>query len=62
MLVDQACKKEESEKQKVQVADIQEIVAVTEQGEYALLKIKKDLRESKYASHAYVAVSLKKVL
>jgi hypothetical protein len=58
-LLDQAQRKEASEKMKVQIADIQEIVAVTDQGEYALLKIKKDLRESKYSSHSYVAVNLK---
>ena len=44
---------------KVHVGDIQEIVAVTDQGEYALLKIKKDLRDSKYSSHSYVAVNIK---
>jgi hypothetical protein len=40
-------------------ADIQEIVAISDQGEYALLKVKKDLRVSKYSSHSYVAVALK---
>ena len=47
------------EKQKVHAADIQEIVAISDQGEYALLKVKKDLRVSKYSSHSYVAVALK---
>ena len=32
---------------------------MTEQGEYALLKIKKEFRDKKYSSHTYVAVSLK---
>lgn len=59
LLLDQAVRKEASEKMKVQVGDIQEIVAVTDQGEYALLKIKKDLRDPKYSSHSYVAVNLK---
>ena len=59
LLLDQAVRKEASEKMKVQVEDIQEIVAVTDQGEYALLKIKKDLRDPKYSSHSYVAVNLK---
>lgn len=59
LLLDQAGKKEQMEKQKVQAADIQEIVALSDQGEYALLKVKKDLRESKYSSHSYVAVALK---
>jgi TATA-box binding protein (TBP) (component of TFIID and TFIIIB) len=47
------------EKQKVQAFDIQEIVAVSDQQEYALLKVKKDLRETKYSSHSYLAVALK---
>lgn len=59
LLLDQAVKKEANEKMKVQVVDIQEIVAVTDQGEYALLKIKKDLRTGKYCSHSYVAVNIK---
>lgn len=59
ILIDQAAKKENMEKQKVQAGDIQEIVALSDSQEYALLKVKKDLRESKYSSHSYVAVALK---
>jgi len=59
LLIDLASKKENMEKQKVQAGDVQEIVAISDQGEYALLKVKKDLRESKYSSHSYVAVALK---
>jgi len=58
LLLDQVSKKENIEKQRVQAVDIQEIVAISDQGEYALLKVKKDLRESKYSSHSYIAVAL----
>jgi hypothetical protein len=57
--LDQAGKKETIERQKVQSSDIQEIVAVSDQGEYALIKVKKDLRSTKYSSHSYLAVALK---
>lgn len=43
----------------MQVGEIQEIVALSDMGEYALLKIKKEVREAKYSSHSYVAVCLK---
>ena len=39
------------------MSDIQEIVRVSEQGDFALLKVKKDVREH-YSSHSHVAVAL----
>jgi hypothetical protein len=59
ILIEASEKKEQAEKQKVQANEIQEIVAVSDMGEYALLKIKKDFREAKYSNHSYVAVCLK---
>ena len=50
--------KREFEKVRVSVADIQEIVLVSEQGDFALLKVKKDVRDSKYSCHSHVGVSL----
>ena len=46
----------------VNIEDIQEIVLVSQQGDYALLKVKREKRDLKYSGHHYVAVSLLKNL
>lgn len=52
--------KSEFERLKVHAADIQEVFCVSEGGDYALLKVKKDKRD-KYSGHAYVGVPLSRV-
>lgn len=51
--------KREFEKLRVQVADIKEIVLLSGEGDFALLKVRKEAKEQKFSNHSYVGVSLK---